>query len=126
MQALQSLVRLFIQPLTEALQDKRPPLTAEQLQVLFSNAQLIHSLNSSFHASIVTRLSSWAGLSEAEHKVGDLIAQFAPYFKVYTAAHHTHLRLPVHLPHPPCSVVCAVCSCTRSTAARSTQATAYW
>ena len=83
-QSLQTLVRGFIEPLTEALSERRPPLTAEQLTVVFSNAQLIHSLNSSFHSSIVTRLTSWAGLSEAEHKVGDLIAQFAPYFKVYS------------------------------------------
>ena len=85
--SLRVLVRLFIEPLSSAASaDKRAkgPLSAEQVSVLFSNAKLIFSLNDSFHHSLSARLVEWLSQHEAAHKVGDVLAQFAPYFKLYS------------------------------------------
>ena len=85
--SLRVLVRLFIEPLSKAAAtDKRnkAPLSSEQVNVLFSNAKLIFSLNESFHHSLSARLTSWLASDEESHKVGDVIAQFAPYFKLYS------------------------------------------
>ena len=85
--SLRVLVRLFIEPLSRAAAtDKRhkAPLSTEQVNVLFSNAKLIFSLNESFHHSLSARLTGWLSLAESEQKVGDVIAQFAPYFKLYS------------------------------------------
>ena len=87
--SLRVLVRLFIEPLsaaaaTDSSKRSRAPLSTEQVSVLFSNAKLIFSLNESFHHSLSARLAEWLPLGESEHKVGDVIAQFAPYFKLYS------------------------------------------
>ena len=82
--SLHHLVRHFLDPLTEALTERRPPLSAEQLSILFSNAKLIDLLNTKFHTSVVQRLIEWQQRDEADHTLGDLIAEFAPYFKIYS------------------------------------------
>ena len=81
---LHTLVGTFVDPLTEALTERRPPLTSEQLTVLFSNCRLIRTLNANFHLSVVQRLTAWQTRREEEHTIGDLVAQFAPYFKIYS------------------------------------------
>jgi len=58
-------------------------LSADQIKVLFSNLELIHSLNKKFFGDLRKQFSLWEDTADTQ-LIGDVFLKFAPFFKMYS------------------------------------------
>mmetsp|Transcript_8252 Transcript_8252/g.20273 ORF Transcript_8252/g.20273 Transcript_8252/m.20273 type:complete len:1855 (+) Transcript_8252:338-5902(+) len=75
---LDTLLQIYLQPLSKSLTDKKPILKQKYIKMLFRNVMHIRGIHGTFLADIKK-----AG-DEVENKFGEIFARFAHFFKMYT------------------------------------------
>uniref|UniRef100_A0A3Q2ZXQ8 Coiled-coil domain containing 28A n=1 Tax=Kryptolebias marmoratus TaxID=37003 RepID=A0A3Q2ZXQ8_KRYMA len=75
-----SVLQVYQEPLTAALNSNRAILSYADVQIIFSQVPVIHQLNSVFQADLQTRLQQWA----ADQCVGDVFVKLCSKLSVYT------------------------------------------
>jgi hypothetical protein len=78
-ESLETLVKLYLQPLQAAAASGDPILSNEEINTLFSNIGTIAGLNRKFLIDLSGRLKNW---DNETTQIGDVFLGFTPFFKV--------------------------------------------
>ncbi|XP_037552261.1 epithelial cell-transforming sequence 2 oncogene-like [Nematolebias whitei] len=77
---LSSILKVYQEPLTAALNSNRAILSYADIEIIFSQVTVIQQLNSVFQADLQTRMQQWA----ADQCVGDVFLKLCSKLSVYT------------------------------------------
>mmetsp|Transcript_13998 Transcript_13998/g.19427 ORF Transcript_13998/g.19427 Transcript_13998/m.19427 type:complete len:741 (+) Transcript_13998:1100-3322(+) len=84
--ALDTVCENFLNPLKKAVQDGKPVISLNDIQMVFSVISVIRDLNKKFLADLEPLIQDYT----LETRIGKVILDFAPYFKMYTQYVNAH------------------------------------
>eukprot|EP01117_Protostelium_nocturnum_P012808 TRINITY_DN4745_c0_g1_i1.p1 TRINITY_DN4745_c0_g1~~TRINITY_DN4745_c0_g1_i1.p1 ORF type:complete len:767 (-),score=332.45 TRINITY_DN4745_c0_g1_i1:38-2041(-) len=77
---LETLIRVYVKPLEDAVQKNKAILNAQEINVVFSNLKLIENVNKELLGGLAKKMENWTPTTT----IGDVFLKLSPFLKLYT------------------------------------------